>query len=68
MNSLIQLQLIQKVLIELYRVEQTQVSYWITNITGKIDCVSFCLPFPLVFFRSQVRSSSGLPYFFPRDN
>ena len=32
-------------LIELYRVEQTQVSYWITNITGKIDCVSFYLPF-----------------------
>ena len=51
-------------LIELYRVEQTQASYWITNITGKIDYVSFYLPFPLVFFRSQVQSSSGLPYFF----
>ena len=56
----------RKVLIELYCVEQTQVSYWLTNIIGKIDCLSFSLPFPLVFFRPQVRSSSGLPHSFQK--
>ena len=38
----------RKVLIELYSRINTGVIIWLTNITGKKDCVCFYLPFPLL--------------------
>ena len=53
-----------KVLIELYGPIDTGVIIWITNIIGKIDCISFCSVFRLSISGSIVIGPFSL---FPRD-
>ena len=53
-----------KVLIELYGPTDTGVIIWITNIIGKIDCISFCSVFRLSISGSIVIGPFSL---FPRD-